>query len=201
MQRPDLFFPDLLMMIETMRDTPDDCSVIIVETRTGYMRRLIHILAEQYKLNHTSCRFKPFENNYLFFCKECKRSWYFDELICTSAERDPVFWCPEEGCDSGFCHDDMWDSDTRLEFKIRKTFNSVLISKAELPKKHGKYIAGHISRTTLTKREVENDMPLGDLMEAINKKFPDSTHLRQVNSFAQISDQVQGIRTPKIKTG
>jgi hypothetical protein len=61
-------------------NAPKDGQILLVQALTGIERKAFHAWAEEKNYKHCSIKTDQFEPNTLYYCKECKRTYYCEEM-------------------------------------------------------------------------------------------------------------------------
>ena len=120
------------------KNKPSKEHIMVVNTINHNQRKLIHEWAQQNGFVSLAAKVGCFERVVGYFCRECKWTYYEDEIRCYCDEGSNSEWhlrC--RGCDNTYYKDDAeWDC---LSFKLNSILNAVVVGNStELLKKKAK---------------------------------------------------------------
>ncbi|ANB50254.1 hypothetical protein [Powai lake megavirus] len=137
---------------------PDDGKIIVINVKSGKDRRAFYTWADYHGLNHCPCKTKLFEPTHIYYCEECGRSSYDNEVyrstdwstINPGASYGEFIQCPNY-CETYYHTPDSIDDPDYGGIKKHTVFNAVVIGKylPKIPKTKTKRVKKYINRNDI----------------------------------------------------
>lgn len=148
-------------------NSPTEDNLLLVNAKNGVERRAFHAWAESKGYSHVPIKTSLFSDNVIYYCKECKRAYYDNEMnisadwstISSGVCYGSTIKCFH--CDSYYDADDPEDSDIK---RRGEAFNAVMIG-VKLP-----LLSKRETRTHKRKNSIERQNNDIQLLNKIGKR-------------------------------